>query len=267
MHISLGHKKQREDHIKFFEDALTSAFFGTLRYLPARVVVDLFISTLDSKPSAIQDALEELRLDEVSVEMNFWPNLANSGRVEPDLLITLLHPHGSRIDLLIECKWKSGASSDFQLLDQWQALRPDVRLNAYHVYLVRDLQLGHMDRNTNLTKASKMDDTLGQVWDERLFVVSWFDILKALLNLPINGLEAYPAQVVMQWKKDMAAMFERIGIRKFGGFKHLAGCIDASEGVVFWNPFRGFHQLVEFNICNDKAVVFFAKERSMHLTV
>lgn len=256
MHISLGRKKQREEHIKYFEDALTSAFFGTLCYLPPCFVINLFISIMGSEPSSIRKALAKLELEDVSVQMEFWPNLAVSGRVEPDLLVSIIHPSGTRMDLLIECKWKSGASSDFQLWDQWQALEPAKRSNSYHVYLVRDLQHGYVDREINLAKASEMDDIQKQAWDERLIVISWFDILKALSTLSNIAPNLHYKKVILQWQKDMAAMFERIGVREFGGFKHLVGKIEAEEEIVFWNPFRGFHQLANFKIDNNKEVVF-----------
>lgn len=253
MHISLGHKKQSERHIERFEDALTSAFFGTLRYLPTRIVVDLFISLL-SKDGLVTEELTKFGTDDVIVKMNFWPNVANQGRVEPDLMISLSHGH-SKLDLLIECKWKSSESSDCQLLGQWGAVTQTDRVNTYHIYLVKDLLEGNRVRENNIKKASEP-----KVWNDRLFVISWLNILKSLLVLSVTGVDKHSAIAVMQWKEDMAAMFGRIGINEFGGFKLIAEPINATEGKVFWSsPFHGFQQFMNDDVGTDYGVYFFNK--------
>jgi hypothetical protein len=260
LHISLGRKKQKEKDIRYFEDALTSSFFGTLRYLPARIVVELFISILGSKPSVAGNALAKLS-DDVIAQLEFWPNLAKSGRIEPDLRISLIDPSGNRTDLLIECKWKSGASSDFQLLDQWLALEPTDRSNTLHVYLVRDIRQGNKDRSDNLAKLSESGDTQMREWMNRLFVVSWLDLVKALPRLSTKVLDSYSARVVLEWQQDMNAMFERIGIREFGGFQHLVDQIPESNQLVFWKPFLGFQQFRQDEISDIHGTVFFGGNR------
>lgn len=253
LHISLGHKKQSEEDIKRFEDALTSAFFGTLRYLPPRIVEDLFISVLGTRNALAKNELIKLYSDDVRVEMNFWPNIADEGRVEPDLKICLFYPGNSQIDLLIECKWKSGESSDCQLHGQWVALTQADRLKTYHIYLVRDLQKGCSDRDNNIRYASGASN-----WDDRLFVISWYELLKSLTVLSINGLDKHSSGAVMQWKEDMTAMFGRIGIHGFCGFKVLSNNIEATVGKVFWSsPFLGFQQFINCSVSTAEGVVFF----------
>lgn len=208
--------------------------------MPQRLVIELFISILRGRPSSAKDTLVKLCSEDVSVEMKFWPNIAETGRVEPDLLLSLSHPQCSPIDLLIECKWESGESSDFQLLGQWKALTPINRLKTYHIYLVRDLQKGSRVREKYLGAATMLDD-----WGDRLLVISWLDILKALPKLSIIGLDSHQSRVLTQWINDMTAMFARIGIYEFSGFQRLSEYIDPTEGRVFFNsPFRGFNQFM-----------------------
>lgn len=258
MHISLGHKKQSENQIERFEDALTSAFFGTLRYLPPRLVIELIISALGVEQT-LENELHKFCSDDVSVEMEFWPNIAKSGRVEPDLKIKITHAlYSSTLDLLIECKWKSGESSDCQLWGQWETLPSTDRLKTYHIYLVKDLHEGKRVRDKNIESASELSG-----WDNRLFVISWLDLLKAIPRLPTSVVDNQASRAVMHWKKDMAAMFNRIGVHEFAGFKGISERFDATEGKVFWiSPFHGFKQLI--NICSHsvpsstvKSVVFF----------
>lgn len=252
MHISLGHKKQNEEHIKRFEDALTSAFFGTLRYLPSRFVVDLLISVLKARNLLVIKDLTGLLVDDVIVEMEFWPNLLNKGRVEPDLMIYISHGL-SKVNFLIECKWKSGESSDCQLHSQWNSLSQDDRLNTYHIYLVRNFHDGNSTRYRNIKKASDAKN-----WDDRLYVISWLDLRKALPMLSINGLNIQSARAVIQWKNDMAAMFDRIDIQEFGGFSVISDNFEFLEGPVFWSgPFHGFQAIVNEDIHSSQDLVFF----------
>ena len=258
MHISLGRKKQSEGHIKRFEDALTSVFFGTLRYLPPRIVIEFFISLLGTKQALLKEGLAKLCSDDTNIKMEFWPNCADEGRVEPDLKITLSSSSYLPIDLLIECKWKSGESSDCQLLGQWSALKPSDRLKTYHVYLVKDLQQANIDREQNIEKASvQFGEKDTQEWGDRLFAISWFEVLKATFSL--TDPDRYHQKVVTQWGKDMEEMFERIGIREFKGFSHLSKQIAVSEGRLFWDcPFHGFQRFVDVNIIPTRSVVFYS---------
>ncbi len=259
MHISLGHKKQREGHIERFEDALTSAFFGTLCYLPSFIVVEFLLALLGSKKTLVEDALSKLCLDDVKVEMEFWPNIVKSGRVEPDVKITL----ASSIVLLIECKWESGASSDFQLLNQWRYVHPAHQSKTFHVYLIKYLQPAIADQNKNMEEASeKIGNLHMREWKDRFLVVSWFEVLKAVNGILIINPEQYPGNIVRQWRDDMEAMFDRIGINEFRGFKHIYEDISeqlvAKKGKLFWvNTFHGFQQFKNNNINSSEDVVFF----------
>lgn len=196
----------------------------------------------------LTEGLAKLRADDTNINMEFWPNCADGGRVEPDLKITMASSSCPPIDILIECKWKSGESSDCQLLRQWSALKPSDRLKTCHIYLVKDLQRANIDRKRNIAVAlaQKFD---APEWDGRLLVISWFEVLKAAHKLSLPGLDRHHEKAVTQWCKDMEGMFERIGIREFKGFSRLSKKITIPKGRLFWDcPFHGFQQFVNVKI-------------------
>ena len=246
MHISLGCKKQSEHHINRFEDALTSAFFGTIKYLPSRVTAELFQALFASKSSSLSQLFCDIKQqDDLIVKMIFWPRI---GSVEPDLQIEFSSAL-TNVTLLIECKWKSGESSDCQLLNQWKALSSKGKINAYHIYLVKDPSKANREIARNLEKAAGLPE-----WSGRLLLVTWLEILKSIGKLP----DSYPS-VVKDWKGDMVSMFRRIAIFEFGGFSSLSSILidDVSERG-FWNTaFQGFHKLDKVNVNQIRGKVFF----------
>jgi hypothetical protein len=255
MHISLGHRKHGVKSVQGFEDALTSMFFGTLCYLHPRSVADFFQSLLGQQSETIRESLAAISRDDVIVKFEFWKNLAQTGRVEPDLLVRFLFPDGDFVQLLIECKWESGESSADQLLTQWKAVPREDRSKTFHVYLVKYRHEGERARQANINAGLASGDGIG--WGCRLLLVTWHDVMEASAAHSASGGDAYQYAVLRQWKADMAGMFDRIGVWVFRGFAKIHETCETSQGVLFWKPFHGFEKIHES--CETSQGVLFWK--------
>jgi hypothetical protein len=91
------------------EDLLTSAVFGTFKYLPTTNVLLKFLSKATSLSK--DPPLCELPLD-TRVEFQFWPWLDDPicAGCEPDVLLRITCADGKRYLIVIEAKYLSGKS-------------------------------------------------------------------------------------------------------------------------------------------------------------
>jgi hypothetical protein len=199
MLIAWGRGKKGRDYAGY-EDEIVSAVFGHLSYFEAAQRNKVFQTILNH---AFNDsAASELANKKIkSCDIQFWPNIAKEGRIEPDILVELLNDDGSRSALLIEAKWNSG-QHEGQLGHQWNAARK-LYETVLHIYLTKDPHsfekmkiehLGHQDHLVNLT------------WS-RLALV----LLKIAKDRPIE-----------KWAKDVGGFLSEVGEAAFIGFNHIA---------------------------------------------
>jgi hypothetical protein len=105
---ALLHGKLSRDQ-ENMEDLLTSAVFGRLQHLPARVL-GAFLA--HARTLGGERPLQALAAAQ-SVEYTFWPLFRELGRddTEPDVLLTVRDAVGGEWCVLIEAKYRSGKSS------------------------------------------------------------------------------------------------------------------------------------------------------------
>lgn len=125
---SRGKKRAKE-----YEDEILSSVLGPLLYLSPQdqlsVVRNLLLAFDIEVDSA--DCFTQCEID-------FWPNLMDQGRCEPDVVIKLRDEGAIRCVLIIEAKWNS-PQSEKQLTIQWNSakLRYD-SAEVYHFYLTKN---------------------------------------------------------------------------------------------------------------------------------
>ncbi|MBS0457378.1 MAG: hypothetical protein JSS44_08635 [Proteobacteria bacterium] len=155
----IRHKNRRES--PRYEDDIVSAVFGPLRYLGHGDRIGVFLAVLNDRFPHDNFA----GMDTCSID--FWPNIADGGRIEPDLVVRCSRRDGSgsTMRIIIEAKWSSGLSGDRQLVKQWEAARKDGSRDVHltwHIFLTREPQdlaslsydTKHRSRLANLTWSS-----------------------------------------------------------------------------------------------------------------
>lgn len=171
-----------------FEDYLTSAVFGHLRYIPPGRFWEAFLASAVSLPvnGGEVSALEHLQ--EVtgtpiaayeSLEIIFWPTHPQG---EPDLVVLMQSQQARPVAVFIEAKLgagKSGTGEDDQLArylrigDALHGLRPPIPQDAVHILLF--LTTG--DSRAELIESLKEYGDSRQAL-LRLYRLQWQDILE-----------------------------------------------------------------------------------------
>lgn len=224
----LAAKKRKGQRLKLWEDEITSCVFGPLSFMPASELWLLFRGWLPFK--------SDLWCSEIpsDFEIDFWPNLAVAGRVEPDMVIRFTHKDKPLAVLMFEIKW-GYRIGEGQLINQWEAL-PDVdRDCAFHIHLVRDLSYGRSDMEAEL--ATKAVGFPKRHWQQRLICVDWKGLIEMLrFHRPQFG------QAMNLWAECVLAFLKRVGESAFTGFKWLADCkmTGPPKDEIFWEEHRWF---------------------------
>ena len=238
MHVALAQRKFAFSQLREYarqEDLVTSMVLGTLKYLPPDQVASLFSSALDipTTPDSVRDTLSNLRAFSTDVGLrmtvDFWPNQAASGRIEPDALFEFqtVRAPTSQVTLMIECKWNSRQSNPNQLRIQGQTVPRGERHSWIHVYLVKSLADGLNEIGTTTGSNDRL------TWQSRVCVLTWRHLIEA--SLP----ETTPA--VADWQRDLRSALAALGIFGFHGYLDTASqAIETVPGRVFWHDMRGY---------------------------
>lgn len=207
----LGHRDETTELRVAEEDEMTSTLMGPLAFLSPAAI------------AAFWDALIGLRHPEhafptgapTAAEMFFWPR---SGRIEPDLVVELAWGSYTRI-LLVEFKWRAPLSGQDQLHDQWERyLSAEERGRALHLFIGLD--------TSEATNALNRRD----VWNGKLLMRSWFDILTAVANIRTG-----PGLELQRWSEQVRRCLKLLAIEPFSGFEALARPqLPASSAPVFF---------------------------------
>jgi hypothetical protein len=224
------------------ENLVTSTILGTLKYLPpqdvARFLVGAFIDHAPTQTARqTLDSLERVALSgELSMDTEFWPNYAKSGRIEPDAVFTFRGKReeaGKRqIALLIECKWDAKQSGDRQLWKQWMALPARERDQWLHVYLVKNMSEGVED----IDSAPTLNQEHQRLWRDRLCVATW----RSFARGPAPGM----GTAMRAWCADIRDALEQLEVFAFEGFRNVGGArIEDRRGLTFWHGFKGFKEI------------------------
>ena len=212
-----------------YEDLITSAFFGPLRYLPKEDV------------RLILQCLFDLRLDDIDGsdwEFEFWKRIECDDRsyVEPDLIIIANGENGKKTALLIEVKWnagESGGQGEHQVTLQAEAVEAVMKKKdedkLIPVYLVRN-------------RAKAEEEFRDRKKPDGLKIVTWAEVGRQLRDFPENEKKEL-SEGGKNWLKDAGMFLKKMTGPVFTGFSDAsdASCMDISlVGRIFYSPFRGF---------------------------
>ena len=251
-------EKNQSTTKKLTEDEITSTFFGPLEYFPPDSVF-LFFETI-IKPKLANPNLWPPKIpNDLSVTLCFWPKKRTScGRdSEPDLVVYFKEGKDTFLNLIIEVKWKSEASSHEkgisnkkgdevnipnQLPKQWDAFN-DAHQNTLHVYLVlnKDKALKEIDKifddDGGLNWANYNFDE--REWYKRLVCISWMEVVYRLSNSTFGN------TLLGKWSRGEIALLKKLGVFNFSfvGFNDLVEYLPdrLEKPYAFWLDFNGFH--------------------------
>lgn len=181
-----------------YEDEIVSAIFAPLRYLEPTAQAD-FVSAL-VELNFVGKPVELIgRASTCSIE--FWPNLSDEGRVEPDVLIRFACASGRLHVLVVEAKWEA-ALHDGQMDQQWAcAVDRYGQDNILHLFIGR--------------RTNQLPDTFG--WNERR-VVRTSSATWATFAQLVAGLSDSRHAGLSLWARDVHEFLSRLGHDEFRGF-------------------------------------------------
>ena len=211
-------------------------------------------------PEEVLEVLTQLKnVPEPQIKFDFWPNLGESSRIEPDVVIKFWQHRVSRenepfLRIMLECKWDSSQSGDDQLWRQWNALSEVQQQRTLHVYLVKDASEGWEELSASA--AAQRTSNQSQVWMQRAVVVMWAQLIRPeVLRLvgPLTG-----------WLEDVSKLLSKLGILPFYGFSAIARETQAPPPpILFWHRFYGFGQ-VGLQTVSQSTPVFYQTRSGFH---
>ena len=195
MLIAWANGKKRRNAPEY-EDEIVSAIFGPLMCARTSDKVDVF------KKIGLACGISALNGGFDNCHIEFWPNIASSGRVEPDLLVTMKSKEET-VMLLLEAKWDAEQGED-QLRKQWDC--------ALARYGHRNGQIWHI----YLTKAAHSLEEMVDVnasgsHRERIVNLTW-----ARLAHTLEGISD-----LAEWGKSVSRFLSRLGHSPFVGFRTI----------------------------------------------
>ena len=198
MLVAWSRGKRRSE--KEYEDEILSAVFGPMLYMAPMQRIRLFHSIAESCGAMIgcQDEFYDCH-------MEFWPNLAMEGRLEPDLLVTLKRNERSSVVLVFEAKWES-PQSERQLISQWEAAKKNFNdIDVWHIFLTK--------------RSCGYQEMLGGKYSDeehkrRLKNLTWSRLAGAVTIL--NELDGF-----REWQKQVAIFLSKLGHGPFVGISEV----------------------------------------------
>ncbi|ADU65152.1 hypothetical protein Selin_0398 [Desulfurispirillum indicum S5] len=211
----LGHREDGQGKVHE-EDELTAILLGPLALLPPAVSARFWCELLRARSApGLPEGYPE------KAEMVFWPSRWRDGkRIEPDLHVKLTWPGNRQYSLLVELKWRSPLSGEWQLHDQWERyLFGNERNYGWHMFI-------GIETSGAQTALAKRDN-----WAGKLLPISWYQILGIIeqIQRDHNLHELHP------WALQVQRALDRLNIRRFLGFRHMSSIHHTfSQGNVFW---------------------------------
>jgi len=218
-----------------YEDEIVSAIFDPILYMPERLKLAAFIAVAKScklDPATYEDATE--------CQVEFWPNLRDAGRCEPDLVVELRNAEKNlKLVMVIEAKWGSQLGNN-QLSTQWK--------DARSKYGSSGTSIGHI----LLTKEPKTThQMLGKTPDathaKHLRSMSWSQLAGMILKIGKDTND--PG--LSHWARHATRLLERLGHAPFIGahdsFKRHKDEIESNQYWMNPCPKWKFHgRLIDF---------------------
>lgn len=201
----LGHREKSERRVSE-EDELTSLIMSPLSLLSKSAIGTFWKALIEwNEVDTLPIKLPDKPVENAMIE--FWPRRYTEKEVlEPDMLVKLEWPSGAHINLLVEFKWRAPLSGERQLHNQWEKfLSDEERQNSYHIYIAPELSNGY--------KALDHKD----VWNGKLLLRSWFDILNILTQKPYS----IQTNELLTWSDHVCNLLEKLHIRPFNGFQQV----------------------------------------------
>jgi hypothetical protein len=221
----LGHRTESTKPFKA-EDEITSIVFGPLDFMEDRQVCRFWQAVF------AQIGKGDVFGDPVSARssVRLWPRRPIPGNIgkpkEPDAHIEFSWKDGTRVDILIEVKWRQPLvreKVECQLRQQWQEyLADDTRTDCWHFFIA-----------PSIGDAISGQCLQGQdIWPEgRLIPFTWMDLRNVLSRL------AGDHDGLARWAAATDCFLERIGVCRFRGFAHLVAATPETE--IVHQPFYG----------------------------
>ncbi|MEX3773013.1 hypothetical protein [Pseudomonas sp. MYb118] len=191
----LGHRDETTEQRVAEEDEITSTLMGPLAFLSPAAIATFWGAVVRHRnpEHAFPTGAP------THAEMEFWPR---SGRIEPDLLVTLTWGAQTQI-LLVEFKWRAPLSGDDQLHIQWEKyLDKHRRDHALHLFIGLD------------TSAASNALNHRDCWKGKLIMRSWFDILDAIAAIPTG-----PGLELQRWIDQVRKCLKLMAVEPFNGFE------------------------------------------------
>ncbi|MBS3904675.1 MAG: hypothetical protein KGZ39_05060 [Simkania sp.] len=221
------------------EDEITSTILGPLEFFSPHETYKLWQHILNGV--GFFKFLPSYPPESISIE--FWPRqyIANSVKyIEPDAIIRMIWPNEVRI-LLIELKWHAPLNPKDQLHKQWlQFLGADEREHALHLFIAPDISSG--------IEAINYEGAGGNIWGNKLILMSWLQFQSILLKLTNTSYS------ISRWVILISKFLEKIGIRKFTGFRHVLNNITLNNSMndnIFWHQFS-WSRLINYPCLPEK---------------
>lgn len=196
------------------EDLMTDVVFGGLRYF---------------EPDQGGIALHWLLPDVVPVgsllrEVKLWPRRR---KVEPDVVIDILHPNSEPLRLIVECKWLDFMLTSEQLDKQWSEFgpgAPDATGAVHHVLVVQRKIRVEPEAFFSAPPEDRAVRTL----------LLWRDLAAAA-----NGrLQSQGSASLNRWVNDMVRVLDAADERAFSGWPAATDVhAKVSDHYVFANRF------------------------------
>lgn len=216
------YRNEREGRVNA-EDELTALLLGPLDLLRPEDTA-LFWHTLLKQLKAHDYQPDSLPSQ---AKMYFW---RREKGIEPDLVVELYWTDSSKIDLLVELKWRSPLSGHDQLRRQWLEYFSDQqRQTGYHLFIAPETSAAATARNSEQ----------GDVWQGRLLEVSWFKLMSFFTGLPVTS-------PLKPWANQVSQTLQKLNIRSFQGFKSHLKPVPHNQpdySHLFWRGFIGFQSL------------------------
>ena len=219
---AIAHKKRLSG--RPYEDEVTAAVFGPLRYLPASESWKLFLKLLGK--SAARSELQSFKPARISIK--FWPRESicfhnENNRVEPDALITYTDGNNDTCSIILEIKWSDerGISAPLsskdpegrydQLARQWVAFGVEQPKTTWHLFITPEPASPEINDCQASLEAGTSTEIMKQ-WKSHFCHATWH----RLSGIAKNTTRATPS--LRQWGNDVNTALLRLGIRDFRGF-------------------------------------------------
>lgn len=214
----LGHRDSNDGRV-CEEDEITSTIIGPMDFMLPDEIHRFWsaLFQLKSRPDVFGVLSDQ---SPKSMKVKLWPSrqvqIGGRERIEPDATIEFIWTEKIRCLLLIEFKWRATLSGRDQLHRQWNHyLTKEEQAHTFHLFIAPVVTEG----------ASARHSELGNIWGDRLILITWETFRIALDTIKRNDRDTTS---LGRWSSVADSFLQKIGIETFGGFGRLAGELNFS---------------------------------------